>query len=1000
MAAFTANQVTVSNGQKNIVINSNEAPEGVSKGDFIGVSSFALMEINRTYVDSNNKHVIELVKNWDNSNQSNQPAIVIPTTANFKQTADALIKANILINDNTQAMQDWQTKSGTVTFNNIDGTTTTVKTLKQIEVEAQDQMDATHPYPWATRKVEFEANRAQNNELYAASGFVHFGRHSSGALPINEGATARPFEGSENCILLGRESVTDNGGISKKNFPTINIAGAGSRLTMGGQDGFNGAYSCKVKLPPAEDGTRTYDSATGVSVTHATPDIAFASETETNKVVTDRVDMWGFEAYLREINDADPFVYANGLIQSLATSINDVPTVTDNVRPDTYFAWYEGDDSSTGRGVNWQTASESDRAKIASDPDNNIYFDDETGKFYQWCVRGRSFAGVGNGDWAAIDSSFTGFFGQLKFSPNANKGMIQTQGSENIPATNIHNSYYIPNNSSGYGDTANSFTGTYSNRYPKDPTGYNYFLVCGTVNRLNQGAYHPSFNPSGAGRLVRLASTAAGGNYWHDKGLIPAFSEVSDLFTKEAHGGVLSNKDFGASYNEASGRPDGRYYDVIYASGQGGVCRDMRYSAWGLNQEDFAEADLKVKSGEYRGSEPLSVVSFKKSEIVDVGLGATFGVGTTYIYVGDRSDNEAASLEVLVKKGGTLVLGDVAFKVLPDRSPYGSQYIRVNKLIYLSDGSPFSTKAYFGSVCGYSPVQTGTYDYYSAPVLLTCESPAKFSIAGAYTHTEVIGDPANILQCDDLKDGWVGSWNPESPNGSTKDYKLRRKITDTSSLSINYSEDTGSSWIHTKTATGFDAPSNTIGHPTVMGDGNLCVVHYTTNAKMTRDSENEKVHSGSKGVGDVFYTSYFQGNFGALLGFDLINRALTQEGGSTRIGSAELSNILLEVTGGVAGSGSGSIYMDNHHAAITLAPPANDGVAFKTLNYNTVENQQGFINYAYTELTYDETAGDWGDDGKIHIADNQTTMLDENGHTVLVGTARTVEPLGWIKNDK
>jgi len=116
MAAYTANQVSINNGQKNVVINSNESPEGVSSGDFIYVGTFTPMEINRTYIDSNGKHVIELVKVWGNSNQSNQPAIVIPTTVQFKETVKALQTANRLLNDNTQAMQDWQTKTGSVTF--------------------------------------------------------------------------------------------------------------------------------------------------------------------------------------------------------------------------------------------------------------------------------------------------------------------------------------------------------------------------------------------------------------------------------------------------------------------------------------------------------------------------------------------------------------------------------------------------------------------------------------------------------------------------------------------------------------------------------------------------------------------------------------------------------------------------------------------------------------------------------------------------------------------
>ncbi|WP_289075901.1 hypothetical protein, partial [uncultured Pseudoalteromonas sp.] len=177
MAEYSASQITIANGSKAVVINSGESPENVRQGDFLFVTGSDPVAINRTYINDNGQHVIELTKNWGQGNKNNQPAIVLPSTAEYKTVADALKNANLLVNDNFVAMQDWQTKTGTVTFVNIDGTTTTVKTLKQIESEAQAQLDAYHPYPWAMRKVEFEARRAANNEKFAASGFVHFGQH-------------------------------------------------------------------------------------------------------------------------------------------------------------------------------------------------------------------------------------------------------------------------------------------------------------------------------------------------------------------------------------------------------------------------------------------------------------------------------------------------------------------------------------------------------------------------------------------------------------------------------------------------------------------------------------------------------------------------------------------------------------------------------------------------------------------------------------------------------
>lgn len=163
MAEYSANQVTITNGFKAVVINSGESPENVRQGDFLFVTGSDPVAINRTYINASNKHVIELTKNWGQGNKNNQPAIVLPSTAEYKAVADALKNANLLVNDNFVAMQDWQTKTGTVSFVNIDGTTTTVKTLKQIESEASTATNA------AMEAVETRAQAAYREAVEAAS---------------------------------------------------------------------------------------------------------------------------------------------------------------------------------------------------------------------------------------------------------------------------------------------------------------------------------------------------------------------------------------------------------------------------------------------------------------------------------------------------------------------------------------------------------------------------------------------------------------------------------------------------------------------------------------------------------------------------------------------------------------------------------------------------------------------------------------------------------------
>ncbi|BBW91804.1 lambda phage protein of known function [Pseudoalteromonas sp. PS1M3] len=840
------------------------------------------------------------------------------------------------------------------------------------------ELDAIHPYPYAMRKVEFEARRAANNEKFAASGFVHFGKSFSPQTTyyVNEGLWCKADNTAyTDKMMMGWGVEGQLKGDSKTNFPEINIAGVKFKLLKISNNILNGDTSV-IKLPPAEDGTRTYDSETGISVTHSTPAIAFASETDTNKVVTDRVDMWGFEAFLREIHDGDPFVYKNGLIQNLSANIDGVTTVTDNVRPDTYFAWYEGDTTSTGKGVNWQTATEAQRMAIASNPENNIYFDDETGKFYQWCIRGRSFAGAGNGDWESLRPLGTRFlsFDDAKY--------VECQGHVNQPRANRA---FVGNDTTSSAKANLSDNGTVSNsNLDLSVDGQCYFLVCGTVNRLNKGAYHPSHNPQGTAGFEGATSAC---DYWYSINT-PSITNTFDCFDKKATtyvpSGALSRPDLAR-------RPDGRFYNAIYASGQGGVCRDMRYSAWGLTPNDFAEADLRVKSGGFRGRETLE----KVEDLVKIQAGSDGVVG--YIRL-----TATPELEVF--------LGSSADGAAGGRGLWSDKDTESVEIHDVTTGASFYASHYWSQTQGtfnigisltgkdtQTPLPTELLSASGNQLVLVKKKKISVSVSGEYTHTEVIGDPANILQCDDLKDGWVGSWNPKIPDGTGDRFPLTRKVTNTSDDICLYSDDLGDSWLSTVSSFNLIESSNSVAHSTIFNTGNIVVYQFRSRAKLTKDSDNSKVYGGEKGIGNVSVEK--QHNL-ADLGYSLLGKILVSEGYSGE--TMQTLNLLSSPlsTPSVTSVNVGKLPVVGSsitHNSIIMSAPSNNSPAFKALNYNVEENQQGFINYAYTELKYDT---DWGDDGKIHIADNQTTRLDDNGNTVLYGTARIVEPLGWIKNDK
>lgn len=851
------------------------------------------------------------------------------------------------------------------------------------------EIDAIHPFPWAMRKVDFEAMRAANNEKYAASGFVHFGKaYSAGTngIPINEGLWARIATDNINTLRIGNNPVSSSiVGISKEYSGILNIAGVITDIASLGSN----SYITYIKFPSAEDGTRIYDSTTGLSVVHATPALAFAAETATNKVVTDRVDMWGFEAFLREINDFDPFVYKNGLIQSSAIDIDGVATVDDNVRPDTYFAWYKGDTTSRGKGVNWQTATESQRSAIASDLKNNIYFDDSTGKFYQWCVRGRSFAGPGNGDWQSLDK---GFVANALAYDSFNR--VSVLGNKDSTADG--KSLVISTRPHYYGNSAtNSVTkrseggfipfGT-SDALNYAPQGECHFLVCGTVNRLNQGVYHPSFNPLGSGGMYN--KTLGTHIKWHQK---PNFfvnksscfqwgdnvldSEIIELSTLR---GSIAGETI------RNGRPDGRFYDVIYADGFGGVCRDMRYSANGLTTEDFKEADLKLHNGEYRGVETLttplkksiqvapssSLIYFDREGIrpdfytsllaiesvyvrVVSNSGATFRTGYENFDNGDWYEMEpvlSSSNTVLRKKGGAVQIVATG----------NSSDLVIDVLIV-------------GTSAGYFP------------------SGISNPIASNQLHAEVIGHPSKIMLCNDLKDGWIGSYNPTLPEGVIKSYKLNRPVIDIRPIKYQ-TNDQGITWGEYNIATveiTNDYTSSSIGMDYV------AIIFYETKSRMVKNTSNTKVYEGAKGIGDVSLLSFYAKTWGVDLAYSCISKVLTNDS------STKASERLPVVRYGLRPSGEldhtvvRRIMHENLENFVASTSPA-----VKALTYNSSSENMGILKCIYKELKYDDAAADWGDDNTLHIINNQGTLLDDNGETVIIGLAECVEPLGWLKNDK
>ncbi|GEK08947.1 hypothetical protein [Pseudoalteromonas peptidolytica] len=876
------------------------------------------------------------------------------------------------IEQNNQAMQDWQTQLGTVDFINPDGSVRTVKTLRQLMADAQMQIDETHPHPYAMRKSTFEALRAVNNEMFAASGFVHFGMHNSAnSASINEGLQSFGSfldPATANLLLMGRNKLSTAGDCkSKSECAIINIAGVTTKIIT--KDILD-YHHASIKFPPPEDGSRTFDTLIGQSVKHSSAEVAFASVTDTNKVVTDRVDMWGFEVFLREINENDPYVYAYGLIQSELTKIDSVPTQQNLTRPKSYFAWYKGDEATIGRGVNWLTASESQRKVIAKNPDNNIFFDDDTGKFYQWSVAGCSFAGNGNGDWWNLTSMRTG---QLQMSSSGINQRLPPKGNLDVrPENGGLGQYYAATLNHQYNPAPH--LGVFTAQPEKTYGEECYFLVCGTVNRLNQGAYHPSFNPLGT-KLIKNKDID-GGATWDDESA-HSISEKKECFV-QGSASTPGYQESTGGIGQVSGRPDERSFDAIYSSGQGGVCIDMRYSAWGVSQAELFNKDFDVKRGAFRGRELLTS---------PLKIGIVPSISSQVLYF----DGEALPEKVVNSGLGERVLLRVtSWSGVVFTDEYQSLSSGDWHEMLISNHPSSSRLALI--IAGKSPriIESGEADNLKVDIMLIGSKMGylpsyAISVSGLYNHMEVVASPTSVMMCNDLKDGWIGTYT-KPHQGSIK---LSRPVSAHPDHLRYFSDDYGVTW--SKSSVNIDVKSNVVSS-LVENNNFIEILMYKTMAVMTRSAANNRIYNSTD---SVFSTAYYHDNLGRLFNYSL----------TKNVANGEVSNggpIVPEVPLLTSNIRPLSLTLDDipsrecEHAPIKLASQSSPGM--KALTYFSEHNSQVYIYYAFTELVHSEIG--WGDDSKIHISDYETTMLDENGCTVLVGTACTIEPLGWVKNDK
>ncbi|HCZ9044783.1 TPA: hypothetical protein O4G41_000946 [Vibrio alginolyticus] len=901
-------------------------------------------------------------------------------------------------------------------------------------------------------EANMKAQRALASNEFAASGFVHYGKHVAGLDNVNEGLWVRSsLANDSNHLYMGRDS---GAGTSKTDMPVNHVAGIiFDIVNLQRNDSLYNA----VKFPEAPDGTVTYNSATGEVIQHADAATAFAlaDTSDDIEVVINRVDMFGAEFFLEEVSQTNPFVYPKGMIQSQATSMNGITTTTSN-RPVTYYAVYDGDTGSQGRGVDFWAATDEQKKALVSDETNNIFMLDD-GRLVQWRMRQRTIAGAGNGDWDRDGQSINPVI-KSRYGLTAGRGGSVPQGyNDTIPAYGT--AYWTPPNGTTNWNVDNTNNGVYqaSGGYGGAPFGgmfgLCFFHVWGVVPRLNQGAYHPSLNPMGARRWRDARSGSSPGPtlshsvLWYDfvnSSCVP--TTTAQAFNVQPTGvaaqpAASSTTGFiGAA--SPTGRDDGKLYDAIYASGQGGVI-DYRLPSWDMSsKEEASKVFQKVVNGTYRGEEeliktvPLTTQSTGKPNTISSPYPNLEYVPNGLSDIG--SDSPAVG-----------ALGYYAYNVTKG---WVSSFIDSKLYPRGFDSTIAAGHLYFDN----------TLDRDTSDVIhVVMVYPVGSSVSGEFTMVDVIGNPAEILATPALANGWLGGWIPVIPDGSSKNHPLTRKAVE-SSVDVQITSDNGGSWVNTNLTA--NIITNTL-DGRFTGSGEVTIYSYTAFAKQTVEANNDGVFNVYEGIGNVFAAQEAAPLHGTLLAESLMGKVLTSGvNNNPSYNTYVVKNVYIHPN-----IHSIQTWHVPEHEPINLNPPTNDSPAYKTLWYQTANNQQVSLNFAWNELVWkdhspvtvpevgssfnftqndiyyvrlaegtslnrsliralvggnlrfadyiedrngvfknlsgadrfqreDIISAGWGDDSTIRITDGTGTFINLNGDTCLYGTHELAIPYGYIKN--
>ena len=517
-------------------------------------------------------------------------------------------------------------------------------------------------------------------------------------------------------------------------------------------------------------------------------------------------------------------------------------------------------------------------------------------------------------------------------------------------------------------------------------TGDTYALLLGRVARRNKGAYHPVFNKEGTASFWTL-DVAWGGGTWFQTVSTGFVTSKDSCFDMKGVAEKTPGAPFLGSGNISTGQtsvgylgsPDKKPHDAIYADD----FTPLYYSAKNVIDRQallFDSFNRAVAGETFSGAESLPDNNYVKTTTIADDLYTTtsntpyWGGITTRVHLTDNINKDIPinALEAVNNHGeknaryylsGVLIVQGVgSFKIVG--------YEDFSKgLFYLDTSYGDIAKSLRGQNCTIQLHFTKT----ARPQFLMCD---------------IIGS------LDDMPDEWKtqgipGNWlavgeEGESliPDGTEKNFKLSRKCLEC--YQVLYTSDGGSTW---EDATATWKPlleSSANARATSIIAPYVHIIFYRTSANPFELTKNSNLTA----LGDVWANT--RGNVPALclLSSHLIGKVTTNSNGYKQKTIPLSESNLDRKTDGYC-----HLFGGNHaggepiHAPINLTNLTLHIPAIKTL---PVLTKDGYMQIVYKEMKHNGTQ--WGDDNKFDIVDNQSTVTDLNGETVIVGQKRVELP--------